>query len=357
MLVRRATWRYATLVGVALSAAYFSKLTMLLVWPVPLLAWLLLRSASRFKWTTVSRLGTAYLVGLVVSAPVVIYSLVYSDLGANQVQSSAQLDASIPTRLLQNTVQLLANVRVYAGTLVLLWLALAVIIGVIFQRRHALFVLLAAGLPLGALLAVGTENSTRYYLVGLPPLVALLGISTMLAWGWLRRIPGSAPSLVVGLALLGLAIVYWPFFKGTYADPTALLLPPSDYRTYISSYPAGFGWDATTERLQQIAAESEREIEVVAPVEGHAWRTQIALTGVPNVEVFQPEPLTGDWLAAHLAGDANVYFVREEPRPEIDWASLGVEAQLVDSFPKPDGQNWVELRHLTPVSSGNETTP
>lgn len=363
LLVRRPKWRYAALVGLALALAYLAKLTMLLLWPVPLLAWLLLRSGKRLAWPGMLRVGGAYAIGLALASPIVGYSFIHSDLGAHQIANRSQIDATLLARLLQNTGRLLANTRTYAGVVVLLWLALAVVMGFASRKRigQTLLLTLAAGLPLAALLAVGTRNDTRYYLVGLPTLLPLMGIGGALAWGWLRRslpdiIPGGAWSLAGGLALVGLAVAYWPFFGATYADPATLTsaLPTSDYWTYINGYPAGYGWDEATAHLRQMAQQSDHDMAIVAPVEGHAWRTQIALTGLPDVTVFQPEPLEADWLAGQLAGEADVYFVREEPRPDIDWASLGANAELVDRFPKPGGENWVELRHLTPAPEESE---
>lgn len=372
MLARRADWRYAVLVGLSLAAALLSKLTMLLVWPVPALAWVLLRrdwhaALLRQKGPApligqgLVRLGGAYGVGLALVAPVIVYSYLFSDLGARQVANRTQLDASMPVRFADNAVQLFGNVRAYVGILILLWLVTALVVALVWHKRNrTLFLLGAAALPIGVLMAVGTRNDTRYYLVGVPPLLAVMGIGGALGWARLRRaFPDRVSEFAGALAGAGLvaalAVAYWPFFRGAYVDVPHLALPRSDYATYVSSYSSGFAWDAASDALRRMAAGGDRTVEVVAPVEGHAWRLQVDLLDAPGVEVFQPEGLTADWLAGRLAGGMEVYFVREEPRPAIDWVALGVRSELVESFAKPGGDNRVELRRLAPA--GSETGP
>lgn len=360
ILARRPTWRHAALTGIALAAAYFSKITTLLTWPAPALAWLLLRRESRFAWPQLSRLASAYLIGVLIASPIVVYSAIYSDLGLYQLQHRSDVGPNIPARFLSNTSRLVGHLQQYVGLLILLALLLLLLVGLFSRKRRGLFLLVASLLPALTLLAVGTRNDTRYYLVGLPPLLALAGIGGILLWQSLRNalpqgVGRSALALGGIIVLAGLSAAYRPFFITTYADAGQVLLPAQDRNTYVSSYSAGYAWDATVAWLRRRAAASDGEIAVVAPVEGHAMRAEIGLTGVPGVTVLYPEPLTAGWLAEHMSGGAEIYLVRDEPRPPIDWGKLNVEAELVETFPRPGGDTWVELYHLTPARGGNNS--
>jgi hypothetical protein len=189
MLIRRVNWLYAALAGASLTVALLSKVTMLLVWPVPALAWILLGTKKHLPWRKAIPLLGAYSVGLALASPVIVYSYLYSDLGARQVENRTQIDIAIPALLLRNARQLFESTRIYVGLPVLLWLGAALVVGIIWRKRKGtLFLLGAAALPIAALMAVGTRNDTRYYLVGFPPLLALMGIGGTLIWLWLRDV-------------------------------------------------------------------------------------------------------------------------------------------------------------------------
>lgn len=238
---RTALFRWAITLALALAAAGLTKLSGMLLLPVPALV--VLSSRTNRRGPLRAQLPWVYALGLVLLLPV------FLDLAGTGrffqenlwVLRSGPDGSSFIFRNAQLAVAWLGAYLTPAGA-VLVCLAIAKSLKDL-EPPDALLLSVAAAWCLFFVLAGGRYWFPRYLLPAIPPLLLLVAR---------RAVRAGAPVawLVAGL----FALAWFRFDAALIADPVSAPLPPVERSQYIYDWPSGFGLSGAASLLLQEAA-------------------------------------------------------------------------------------------------------
>lgn len=238
-----------------------------------------------------------------------------------------------------------------------LWVVIALGIGLALWRYFALArtLLALAAVPLLGLAVALAPFEIRYLTPALPALTLLvaLGWDTLLA----RRSGLQQAALVAVLAAA--ILVGGPgrfMWQGWYA-PAELALAPRDREQYINNWSSGSGIPEVVAFVQAAAAAAPTDLVVIDI--GLIVRLSTYLGPEPNLYTLHDydEPYLRikvlyeglDHPYASLADpQRQAFLLVRAPDENHRLTTLAVAAELVATFPKPDGELQYELYRLTP---------
>lgn len=335
----------AILAGAALAAVVMAKATGLALLPLPALWWLAQDQSRRERRRSLLWLyGTA----LALWTPLlVLLRLRNIDfLGAAWRIGGGGLDlASLPQRLLANTSFLLRGLVAYHGALPVLVAALLMLVALLIRPRRALLPALACLLSVLAVsLSGGTQLSTRYWLLALPPALLLCSGGLTILRQRLRASAAFLPWLALTLWLVTAAL---PFMQTAWYAPADLPLIRPGRLEYIEADSAG----TMIPELAVLLAQEARQIDGTLAVTGAIAQCntlELYLRTLPEAEqialdcprLMSPEG-SGAALDAHVTALARqrahylVIFEEAGLVPASDVTSL--ELVTLAQLPRPGG--------------------
>lgn len=374
-LARRPTRRIGALSGALVSLAILAKLTAAPFALVSLVAiWTLgerpPRGATGSRWRDrLARvvpprywpaLAAAYAVSAIAGLPFMLYPIF------RQAQQEPVLLVGTNLFVTGGFDRVIAeNIPALGETLAGFFGVPAVIVGLIAAgwalvaaRRRALYLALCALLPWSIILALSPDPSNRYWLLGMPPLLALVSAGLWLGAEGLARRVGRALARIGLAGLIGvwLAAVALPFAWNAWNDPLALRLPEHDRWEYVTNFSSGYGWiDAVAALPDLPRSEASGRVPVVSTIVAcHALRLYLPEDGVVDLRCpffgWQGEHLdavTAD-LERFLASESVVYLLAEPDAPFVDLDRLPVRLDAVRRFERPFGGVAVELYRVSP---------
>jgi 4-amino-4-deoxy-L-arabinose transferase-like glycosyltransferase len=340
--------RTGAALGLAMACGILSKISGLVLFAVPLLAWLLL---ARDRRRALAPLALACaLAAALVAYPLSLF-----------FRKTDELAGAIGLR--EGDVSFAGNAGVNVGlaaswlwtywTPPLIVLAVAGLGAALVQRTQARGALLLALFALGptlAFLAVSETWYPRYLLFTTVPLLPLSAWGFVALAGWTsRRLPGSRP-LRAALAAAGLALVLRPalrFDLALWRDPIQAPLPALDRFQYVTGWPSGYGTRDSVAFLRAERARHPDGLLLVTPGPSTtASAVRLLWANDPAVEVRAldpdgdpPTPLTGR--AVYV-----VVSLAEGVRLPAQWA--GALTRELTSF-KPDGRPCDVLYRACPA--------
>jgi hypothetical protein len=225
----------------------------------------------------------------------------------------------------------------------------------------------ASGLWLAIFVGVAGFWVPRYVWPALPPLLLLLG------WGvaivverlaaWITRRAGQAQPRWIypglgGTLVLGLAILTSPLDRAIVADPTAARLPAEDRQAYVTYFGSGYGMPEAAAYLSGALAAGATSTQVVA----------LTINDEARLRAYLPPVLWPRLRQVHIVGGINQDGVQQMARlrawlPDADltyvivasglqwgttWQQAFPQAVLDRQFPKPGGEDAVEVWRMSP---------
>jgi hypothetical protein len=356
---------FAVLAGGAVGLAVFVKATGIVLFPIPLLAVLVLGPVR----ARLGGLGLAYAAAV----PPAAYAL-HRFLATANAWHMAQLfvggSGAFAARLFPSLAE-------GSGWLWTWWTApLAVLglagalVGVVRRQRKALLLALASAYPLVAFSALLSWRMPRYLLpASVPWLVLAAGTFERLLSLLVERLPAlwrsSARVALAGAATLAVLLPALRLDQALWSDPPRAALPEPERFQYIVGWPSGYGVRDTERLVRDELARHPGGVTVVV----HANRFQnLRVTPLALGLAFAREPRVRleDWDAADpsapaaferwaAAGPTLLVVPRADPDapapPPAPWASV---ATLVARTTKPDGRPCDDVYRLcAPAGCGS----
>ncbi|MCL4820384.1 MAG: glycosyltransferase family 39 protein [Vicinamibacteria bacterium] len=341
--VRGGGRRHAVATGLLLACAVFSKALGVLFVALPLLAALCLAPRERAAWR---RAG----LSLAVFAATAGWPLVVFFRQTSTVRVAVEKDeGQLVPRIAENAALLGEWLWAYLTPALLLLTAAGLVRGLRERRGEAAFALLAAGLPLLALLAVSTLWFPRYVVPAVAPLCLLAGAGGTAAWRALGSGRLAAAVLVALAAALPLR-----FDAALLVDPRQAPLPAIDRQQFVDAWPSGYGVVETLAFLEREAAAHPTGIYVVTHSGSRrttAWALQLAWERDARFGLDDVDLLAGNarWALEDWTSRKPTYLVisplapgRRRPDPAV-WQDLG-EPAIVTL--KPDGSECDQVWKL-----------
>lgn len=345
----------AVVSGVMLFGAILAKASGIMLWIVPLLAYLLL---GRLGWRKrVSLAASTYCALLVTGLPALLFLQWrgYSYFSTATTVVGSGFDVSLVERVLNNLVSpdgVVSFDAIYFSPGFLLLAVITTPFLSIRRWRQALFLIAALALPLGGLLAFADKLSPRYFHFHVPFALLLVATAVTVVARALHdhfRIPVAVlPLLVLGIWGAGFTI---PFHQQFFRDPAALDLPRLDRLEYVESDASGFG---TREVMAHIleSSTSERRLVVVGMLpqcdtlalfipSGSGLTVECPLIRLDTPSQSAIEARIVD-LAETLPEDVDLWLAYEAtPYTRLD--GIAQPLVLLRVFPRPGGQTQIEL--------------
>lgn len=333
---RTATLRWATALGVTLGAAGLTKLSGLLLLPLPALA--ALRPAPGARGGIRSQLVVIYALALVLLVPL------FMDLAGTGRFFQENLWVLRPggdgTSFLGRNAQLavswlIAYLTPFGAAAIGLAAAWALAGR---ERGDLLLACVAAGWCLFFVLAGGRYWFPRYVLPAVPPLL-------LLAARGAARVSTAGPWLLAA----GLTVAWLPFDAALIADPARAPLPPVERSQYIYDWPAGFGVAEAAGVLRTAAA--RRSLVVLRDQSSGSLKEGLDLAlrrCVPPIEIVDAPMKAGDFtdtIERLIVGGRPVFLAVDETADRE--LVLGLDGRRTvepeAAFPKPDARRQVTL--------------
>jgi tetratricopeptide (TPR) repeat protein len=333
---RTASRRWAIALGLAVGAAGLTKLSGLLLLPLPaLVAW---RSRSAERGRLRAELAWVYGIAAVAMAPLVVdVAGTGRFFGENLwvLQSGPGGSSFIP----RNAGLAVAWLAAYTTPLGAAALALAAAWSLrTRERADLLLAAVGAGWCLFFVLAGGRYWFPRYVLPATPPLL-------LLAARGASRMGKAGPWIAAGF----FAIAWARFDAALLADPARAPLPPVERSQYVYDWPAGYGVAQAAESLREAAArgpivvlrdQSSGSLKEALDLMLRRRGAAIDVRDAPiKARDFSGaiEPLIAGGRPVVLAAD-----VANDPQPVLSLDGSRVIEPMA-AFPKPDAVRMVAL--------------
>lgn len=361
-VVRRARGRReaavaGAMVGVALAAALWTKMTAVFVLPMPVLCALLLYQRKQRREIIV---GSA-VAGLTLGALMLLLSRMP---GAENLLDKAGSFAMNPWSLLSFPVDWwVRNVREYWSWIQtyfvapLWWILLASVIWAFLARRRAALLLLlcwavAAAPP--TLLAIPKLFASRYVANSVFPLYLLAADFMVWCWGALKKRFGewfNRTSAALAASALMLFVAIGPALAFDYRmldAPEHAGLPPSDHGLYVTEWEAGFGFSDALQLVRQRAIELTRDGQPIIVLSSDNRGTPYAalkvyMRDIPNVHHYVDSHLARDaegFMMAWKSHRVPIILVGNQGYDDLESFEREVpQAKRIGFFPKPGGHS------------------
>jgi tetratricopeptide (TPR) repeat protein len=333
---RTARRRWAIAAGLAIGAAGLTKLSGLLLLPLPALVALSSRSPDRGRLR--AELAWVYAVVLVALAPLLAdIAGTGRFFGENLwvLQAGPGGSSFIPRNAGLAAAWLLA----YFTPLGAVALALAAAWSLVRRERpDVLLFAVAAGWCLFFVLAGGRYWFPRYVLPAVPPLL-------LLAARGASRMGRAGPWIAAGL----LALAWTRFDAALVADPARAPLPPVERSQYVYDWPSGYGVAEAAGTLREAAA--RRPIAVLRDQSSGSLKEGLDLVlrrrGAP-IDFTDAPMKAGDFgqvIERLIAARQPVVFAVDEATDGRLVLSLDARRVIAPAaaFPKPDARRQVAL--------------
>jgi 4-amino-4-deoxy-L-arabinose transferase-like glycosyltransferase len=340
--------------GAMLVGAILAKATGVMLWVIPLAAYLLL---GKQTWRIRLRLTCfTYVFLLVVWLPFFFFLQWrgYSYFSTATDVVGAGFSSDFLSRLWRNLIapEGMFTIDAVYFSAPFLFLALVTTVFLVTRRlRHALFLVAVMALPLGGLLAFADRLSPRYFHLHVPFALLLVAVGVMALAVWLYerlRLPRTVLPLGVLLAWGGLFAI--PYHLQYARDPAALPMPALDREEYVAFDAAGFAVDEAARYIVAERAGARRSLVVVGLLpQCEALALYIGVR--PDVQVECPLLMLDgsaqpgiDARIADLERDAtSEVWVAYEKTPYTRLDGIADMLTPLQTFVRPGGQSEVEL--------------
>jgi 4-amino-4-deoxy-L-arabinose transferase-like glycosyltransferase len=345
-LATRGTWRSALLTGITLSLATLFKFT-----AAPFGLGVLLIVLLAGDRPLAGRLRHLLVIGLVgvvcFAVPLAVavgrggFGVAFGWLGGAGGGNRADMVRDSVGRFLLQLTDSGGLGWSVIGTMGLLLFAVAAVVGTTgvrlssapgSSRRTRLTVLVAAFLPLAAVLVLGREVMPRHTLTGLPILLVVAGAGIALALRWLPP-PMAILRPTATLLLIGwLVLDALPYFDTAYLNPGEVSLPALDALQFVYDHSAGFGLvDAVRSFPHTVGTPTIPILASMFPdscrrANFYSMQFTMICAAAPG------EAALRDLLAQH----DRVFVLVEKPPVGLDMATLPFGSpRLVAGYPRP----------------------
>jgi tetratricopeptide (TPR) repeat protein len=326
--------RWALALGLTVGAAGLTKLSGLLLLPLPALVALGSRSAGRGRLAP--QLAWVYAIAFVLLVPLVLDASGtgrFFEENLWLLQPGPGGSSLIPRNARLAATWLVAYFTPVGAAVVALALAWAVLGR---ARADLLLASVAMGWCLFFVLAGGRYWFPRYVLPAVPPLLLLVARSA-------SRVGRGAPWVVAGL----LAASWLRFDAALLADPARAPLPPVERSQYVYDWPAGYGVVEAAGALRQAA--QRHPIVVLRDQSSGSLKEGLDLAlrrGDAPIEIVEAPVKAGDFTEAIeqliVSGRPVILAIDETTDRQLVLSldgrrALGPQA----AFPKPDARRQV----------------
>jgi len=338
----------AALGGVLLLLALLTKLSMIVVLAVPVLAVMLLSPITEWR-KSLPLMITIYGVCSMLAAPLLAVAWGHTDFGLHHTRTnffSTDL-VGLPGRILGNVQTFVAWMNIYIGWPLLVLSGAGSLIALIRRDGRAVFVVSLALLPTIEFWMISTYILPRFYLLGVGAGLLLAAYAAVYIYSALSKW-NLLPQRILGAgAIICFAAIIAPmarFILIAYSSPEHLPLVGLDHQDYIAGSTSGFGLIEAARRLQTIG--STGTTTVICSDRITCDRLSVYVDN-NRVNFERTDILTPRWVDDQdQAG--NLVLLAEDNPPIVSSFEPGTEYRLVllQTYTRPGGKSSLDLYQI-----------
>ncbi|MBL1135834.1 MAG: phospholipid carrier-dependent glycosyltransferase [Chloroflexi bacterium] len=362
-LTRQPTRKNSIITGLLFGLALLAKLIALPWIILPFLALRLWGQANlRQLWNKAVIIGIAATVPLLPSAFYVVYQEAAQIENKQEVVTTTLFVPESQSRL----EQISHNLGIYTEavwtmlTPPLLFLILCLTFWQIRRRPKAIFYLLSITFSVwGFIVLTSAQPSTRYLVLGIPPLLIIGAVGLDDLWRTYRSSPQKIYRIATLAAVLSVTVgggLGIRFLLSGWNDPTKLTLADRDIWEYFENTATGYGLRETSDDLPNLPPlQSEDSTIHVAGFVGACHTLRLYLPADSNVELTCPyfkwsieqAPITlAEW-EQRIKTDGAWYILADDRQP-MDLFSLPFTWEVLAVYKRPYDGVTVRLYRVSP---------
>ncbi len=356
LYVRRGRRLDALFCGLALLGAVLAKATGIMLVFIPLLAIVLLSG----QWSWARRVtGLAWIYGAFAALWIPFYLLLrwrgYSYFVTATTIVGTSDTSDLLDRLGDNFRNALRIDVAYLGMAFLLLAAACAVYLAVRRTRNGMFVLFAALLPLGGLLAFATRLSSRYLQFHIPFLILLItvGLGALVA-NLVRTRERRRAILPLLCLILWAGVQAIPFIATYWNNPLDVTLPPFDEVEYVSGDSSGFGLPEVANALRLAAIATNHPIQLIGLISNCEGLRRI-LPEESNVSVICPYVTLDGGQQANIANrvntlaaerDRSLWVVLEDNSPYFSLDGITAPLEQIRIVERPGGLTRLSIHRV-----------
>ncbi len=204
------------------------------------------------------------------------------------------------------------------------------ILAALWGSRSLRVLLIAALLPLLAILILGSDAQSRHFVVTLPPFIAVAALGLSAA---VNRLPQGWRPTAVGILLLSILVGFAPFAYQSYIDPAKLPLPDLMRSQYVNDHSSGYGLREAVQAFPSTI--QRRDLPIVASMFPDSCR-RANFYAAPGLDMICADAPGQPQIEAAIEAHGAVYVLVENGGLiGIDVSMLPFVATRMAVYPRP----------------------